>query len=168
VLNLAELPKTTALVRLLDDMLPGDHLVLFELGRLRCPYDSDHREGDGWSTYQFCAHPRVAKVYSVDTDARTRDHALHAIPPQFHHKLVMFDDINEMPTDVPLDFLYLDGPDDGKVHLVALEKLKSQLRTGLFAVDDYMYHKKSAAIEATYGKHAIAVYADSVVFRLGT
>jgi spermidine synthase len=157
--------KTETLTFIINEYLKGNTLIVLEFGRLRSLEES-FKLGDGWSTYQFALNEKVKQVFSVDNDERTIGHCKNAIPIPYENKIVYLNSIEELPKNVKLDFIYVDGPDDSIINFNFLEKAIFRLSpNGIFVVDDYSFMNKHKLIENKYSKlFKTKIITDSIIF----
>jgi len=116
------------------DALPFG-LVVLEYGRLRSA-SPGARNTDGWSTLEISKHEKVALLYSIDTDEKTRDVCQSLIPEEYSDK-IFYSTTEHIVAEDSVDLLFLDADNNAEQCLALYQRALPYLKEdALILVDD--------------------------------
>jgi hypothetical protein len=128
----------------IDTYLPGESLVIMEVGRVRVA-DPTAKLVDGWSTLAYLNHPKRIQVVSCDTDFNTRMVCREVIDRHGNlnasKNLGLLEFHDELPNDIRCDLLFLDTDNDAvqvwELYLECVER-RDVVGKSLILVDDVL------------------------------
>lgn len=119
-----------------------ENITVLEYGRLRSLAGSD-KLTDGWSTKILAEHPKVAKIYSLDTDKSTIKKCKELIDEKAEEKVTYAEKVTQFNLkENSIDLLFLDADNNPNQCNKLYDQAKKYLkRDGYILIDDVFDNK---------------------------